>query len=148
MLLFSCVFFFSSRRRHTRCALVTGVQTCALPIFLLLRTPKKSTDVVTRLPLIQKLPEHLNTRARRLLRRPDPHDLDLITRVDHTLLHLPGDNSAATSDREHILDRHQERLVQITLRLRHDTVNSSHQLQNTSRKIGEASSGEKGWREG
>src|SRR3546814_1273215 len=28
------VFFFSSRRRHTRCALVTGVQTCALPIYL------------------------------------------------------------------------------------------------------------------
>src|SRR3546814_17825669 len=26
-------FFFSSIRRHTRCALVTGVQTCALPIF-------------------------------------------------------------------------------------------------------------------
>src|SRR3546814_7269897 len=26
-------FCFSSRRRHTRCALVTGVQTCALPIF-------------------------------------------------------------------------------------------------------------------
>src|SRR3546814_10215126 len=29
--LFLC-FLFSSRRRHTRCALVTGVQTCALPI--------------------------------------------------------------------------------------------------------------------
>src|SRR3546814_17279902 len=27
-------FFFSSRRRHTRCALVTGVQTCALPIYV------------------------------------------------------------------------------------------------------------------
>src|SRR3546814_8844235 len=27
------IFVFSSRRRHTRCALVTGVQTCALPIF-------------------------------------------------------------------------------------------------------------------
>src|SRR3546814_8879609 len=26
-------FVFSSRRRHTRCALVTGVETCALPIF-------------------------------------------------------------------------------------------------------------------
>src|SRR3546814_10551423 len=26
------MFVFSSRRRHTRCALVTGVQTCALPI--------------------------------------------------------------------------------------------------------------------
>src|SRR3546814_2003305 len=29
------LFFFSSRRRHTRCALVTGVQTCALPILRL-----------------------------------------------------------------------------------------------------------------
>src|SRR3546814_12904590 len=29
----SFCFFFSSGRRHTRCALVTGVQTCALPIF-------------------------------------------------------------------------------------------------------------------
>src|SRR3546814_14645947 len=29
---FCRLFFFSSRRRHTRCALVTGVQTCALPI--------------------------------------------------------------------------------------------------------------------
>src|SRR3546814_15194627 len=38
------VFFFSSRRRHTRCALVTGVQTCALPIWLLLVkfTPPRS----------------------------------------------------------------------------------------------------------
>src|SRR3546814_4529560 len=26
---FVCFFFFSSRRRHTRCALVTGVQTCS-----------------------------------------------------------------------------------------------------------------------
>src|SRR3546814_20021746 len=26
--------FFASRRRHTRCALVTGVQTCALPILI------------------------------------------------------------------------------------------------------------------
>ena len=29
---FVSFFFFSSRRRHTRCADVTGVQTCALPI--------------------------------------------------------------------------------------------------------------------
>src|SRR3546814_9296673 len=33
-------FFFSSIRRHTRCALVTGVQTCALPI-----CPKKGGKV-------------------------------------------------------------------------------------------------------
>src|SRR3546814_15539898 len=30
-----CFLFFSSRRRHTICALVTGVQTCALPISFL-----------------------------------------------------------------------------------------------------------------
>src|SRR3546814_19687109 len=33
----SVFFFFSSRRRHTRCALVTGVQTCAIPIYPRLR---------------------------------------------------------------------------------------------------------------
>src|SRR3546814_8967016 len=32
-------FFFSSRRRHTRCALVTGVQTCALPLVRLALGP-------------------------------------------------------------------------------------------------------------
>src|SRR3546814_10070489 len=37
-MLFSCdvCLFFSSRRRHTRCALVTGVQTCALPIYIVM----------------------------------------------------------------------------------------------------------------
>src|SRR3546814_8611219 len=38
-------FFFSSRRRHTRCALVTGVQTCALPILQYLqRQQPKGVD--------------------------------------------------------------------------------------------------------
>src|SRR3546814_9237346 len=34
------LFFFSSRRRHTRCALVTGVQTCALPISMKTKKPR------------------------------------------------------------------------------------------------------------
>src|SRR3546814_4813137 len=33
MCMYFCFFFFASRRRQTRCALVTGVQTCALPIW-------------------------------------------------------------------------------------------------------------------
>src|SRR3546814_3647313 len=41
LFLFMLIFFFSSRRRHTRCALVTGVQTCALPI---LRTDESGPD--------------------------------------------------------------------------------------------------------
>src|SRR3546814_3945932 len=45
---FVCVFFCSSRRRHTSCALVTGVQTCALPIFgaLAMSEPGAGSDVV------------------------------------------------------------------------------------------------------
>src|SRR3546814_7003446 len=41
------LFFFSSRRRHTRCALVTGVQTCALPI--------SDTGTHHSMPLISRL---------------------------------------------------------------------------------------------
>src|SRR3546814_8467797 len=37
----SLLFFFSSRRRHTRCALVTGVQMCALPISFLLEAMQR-----------------------------------------------------------------------------------------------------------
>src|SRR3546814_4336169 len=62
-------FFFSSRRRHTRCALVTGVQTCALPISLradrqiflelageqhLSATPAFVPEIIGRLPLREK----------------------------------------------------------------------------------------------
>src|SRR3546814_7417369 len=45
-----CEFILSSRRRHTRCALVTGVQTCALPIWLV--TP----------PRVKASPIHLECR--------------------------------------------------------------------------------------
>src|SRR3546814_10363 len=47
--LFSILFFFSIRRRHTICALVTGVQTCALPISLshLGNVPGKRLAVLT-----------------------------------------------------------------------------------------------------
>src|SRR3546814_6304093 len=45
---FSVVFFFSIRRWNTRCALVTGVQTCALPIYGLLATFCKSPPEIGR----------------------------------------------------------------------------------------------------
>src|SRR3546814_4922234 len=42
----SC-FCFSSRRRHTRCALVTGVQTCALPIYRIVgHGPEINADLI------------------------------------------------------------------------------------------------------
>src|SRR3546814_8916204 len=46
-------FFFSSRRRHTRCALVTGVQTCALPIS---RLPEGSLSYLSYADRLNQLP--------------------------------------------------------------------------------------------
>src|SRR3546814_10255193 len=43
-----CIFFFSSRRRHTICALVTGVQTCALPICPLVRALVPDAEIIDR----------------------------------------------------------------------------------------------------
>src|SRR3546814_4294635 len=45
-------FFFSRRRRHTSCALVTGVQTCALPIWLTWDDLSDLSDVV---PLLARI---------------------------------------------------------------------------------------------
>src|SRR3546814_6824926 len=52
-------FFFSSRRRHTRCALVTGVQTCALPIWPAERLGQVSRALVED-PALVDLPERLS----------------------------------------------------------------------------------------
>src|SRR3546814_5172783 len=43
---FDLSFVFSSRRRHTICALVTGVQTCALPIFTIGHFSSAATPAV------------------------------------------------------------------------------------------------------
>src|SRR3546814_9054366 len=55
MLCFVGFFFFSSRRRHTRCALVTGVQTFALPICPGRRGdgPGRPASAVGRQPLVE-----------------------------------------------------------------------------------------------
>src|SRR3546814_14425843 len=56
------LFFFSSRRRHTRCALVTGVQTCALPISRASSAPRGR--VPRRAPLRRRRPCFASLRRR------------------------------------------------------------------------------------
>src|SRR3546814_4625405 len=58
-------FFFSSRRRHTRCALVTGVQTCALPICGQRRAARRSDRAAPA-------PARGRTRRRCATRAPAP----------------------------------------------------------------------------
>src|SRR3546814_10125117 len=54
-----CVgFFFSSRRRHTSCALVTGVQTCALPICSLHARQRLAIDAVAGLWAVEYVSGH------------------------------------------------------------------------------------------
>src|SRR3546814_2676626 len=50
-------FFFSSRRRHTICALVTGVQTCALPISVFDRGAARCRPCVRRPGLFRARPQ-------------------------------------------------------------------------------------------
>src|SRR3546814_16824186 len=63
--LWSFYLFFSSRRRHTRCALVTGVQTCALPICLSQQPNASSVNAsqTTRTGLLYALGAHLVWRS-------------------------------------------------------------------------------------
>src|SRR3546814_12241375 len=65
-------FFFSSRRRHTRCALVTGVQTCALPISLTgseLRQNAQFADQLGRIAAQNRIDESADILFRRFRRQ-------------------------------------------------------------------------------
>src|SRR3546814_18104344 len=63
-------FFFSSRRRHTRCALVTGVQTCALPI----SSPRRISGTCASRPLASRRSQTviIDTGAKPSPRTPPP----------------------------------------------------------------------------
>src|SRR6184192_682291 len=87
-------FFFSSRRRHTRCRLVTGVQTCALPIC---RTPMQ-WDASPRGGFTSAAEPWLpigDTNAVNVTKqRDDPHSMLSFYR---RLIRVRGDNHAFTS---------------------------------------------------
>src|SRR3546814_6940898 len=80
MICINSCFFFSSRRRHTRCALVTGVQTCALPIW----TIESGVDFEKRILSIYqecRTPEEIDAAFRNLQEEMDD---GIRTRMDDT----------------------------------------------------------------
>src|SRR5690606_9774163 len=70
---------------------------------------QQQAGVVARLALVEQLAEHLHARDRGLLGRADADDLDFLAHLDHAALDAPRHHRAAARDREHVLDRHQER---------------------------------------
>ena len=94
-----------------------------------LDTTKQGTDVVTSLSLVKQLTEHLNTCYNSLLGLlMDTNDLYFIRYVKSTTLYSTSSNGSTTCDGEYVLYRHQERLVNVTLRIRNVAVNSVHQF--------------------
>src|SRR3954454_3733610 len=96
---------------------------------LALGAAEQQADVLTRLALVEQLAEHLDTGDRGgLLLGADADQVDGLVDLDHAALDTAGDDGAATGDREDVLDGHQERLVDLALRLRDVLVDRVHQL--------------------
>src|SRR4030042_2172807 len=85
--------------------------------FLSLYPSQQHPDVISCLPLIQDLPEHLHARAHRLHRRPDPDNLHLIPHLHNPSLHSARHHCPTSRDRKHIFHRHQKRLFDLSHRL-------------------------------
>src|SRR5512143_3426373 len=105
--------------------------------FRLLHSPQQQPHVVPGLPLVEQLPEHLHPRHHRLLVRPEPHHLHFLPHPPLPPPHPPprppppppsSRHRPPPRDREHVLHRHQERLVHLPLRHRHVAVQRRQQL--------------------
>src|SRR3546814_14351776 len=97
MLLLLC-FFFSSRRRHTRCALVTGVQTCALPISNL-KLPETSFDDALFCSHCIPMGQTLNNSAGRIGVNGHP-----LTREQEEILAQPPTRTRKWIDRKSVVE--------------------------------------------
>src|SRR6476646_8218649 len=106
---------------------------------LALGATQEQTDVLARTTLVEQLAEHLDAGDRRLGGSLlDADDLDLLVDLEDAALDTTGDDSATTGDREDVLDGHEERLVDLALRLGDGLVNRVHQLHELVAPLGVA----------
>jgi hypothetical protein len=87
----------------------------------------RTAHVVAGLTLVEQLLEHLDTGHDDLAGRLDADHLDLVADLDDAALDAPGGDGAPALDAEHVLDRHQERLVDRPLGGRDVGVDGIHQ---------------------
>src|SRR6187399_1517254 len=95
---------------------------------LALDAPDEAADVVAGAALVEQLLEHLDAGDDDLAGRLDTDQLDLVADLDDAALDAPGGDGAAALDAEDVLDRHQERLVDVALGGRDVGVDRVHQL--------------------
>ena len=89
---------------------------------VLVDAAQQAADVVARHALVEQLAEHLDAGDHRLLGVAQADDLDFLADLDLAALDTAGHHRAAARDREHVFDRHQERLVDRALRQRDEGV--------------------------
>src|SRR5204863_6826309 len=97
--------------------------------FLALGTAEQRTDVVAGLALVEQLAEHFDAGDDGLLGIAQTDDLDFLADLDYAAFDTARHHGATARDREHVFHRHQERLVDRTLRLRTELVELRHQLE-------------------
>src|SRR5690348_10380061 len=97
---------------------------------LALDAAQQTADVVAGLTLIEQFAEHFDAGHRGLLRRANADDLNFLADLDNATVDAAGDDRTATRDGEHVFDRHHERLIDRTVRLRNILVDRLHQLAN------------------
>src|SRR5262245_51461954 len=103
---------------------------------LALRPAEQGAGVVARLGVVERLVEHLEARDDGLLDLGvDADDLDLVAGLDLALLDSAGHHGAAALDRHDVLDRHEERLVDVALGLRDVGVDRLHELEDLGRPL-------------
>ena len=95
---------------------------------LALDAPDEAAHVVAGLALVEQLLEHLDAGDHDLAGGLDPDQLDLVADLDDAALDAPGRDRAPALDPEHVLDRHEERLVDRPLGGRDVAVDRVHQL--------------------
>src|ERR1022692_955983 len=104
---------------------------------LALGTAEQQPRVVPGQALVEDLVEHLHAGDDRLGRLLlDPDDLDFLTGVNLAALDPAGHHGAAAGDREDILDRHQERLLDVPDRLGDAGIAGGHQLDDLLAPLG------------
>src|SRR6476469_8111751 len=118
---------FGQEVRVRRNAARLGQHHSTLDLFLSNSTKKKS-DVVACLTLIEKLPEHLDSSHDRALVSIESDQRHFLSNPHDAALDTSRRNCSATRDREHVFNRHQERLLGLAYRLRDVVVESVHQL--------------------